>query len=114
MQRGTVGEVYVDGFFPRAMLERSNTEFESLLPHCFISLDLLSDSVPLKHNVFGPISHAYATVFMPEFNLKGQPFGRLYELPSEADIINLIRIHGELRLANAYKQVFLLTPSYSL
>ena len=27
--RTTVGEVYVDGFFPRAMLERSNTEFES-------------------------------------------------------------------------------------
>ena len=29
-RQDTVGEpVYVDGFFPRAMLERSNTEFES-------------------------------------------------------------------------------------
>ena len=102
----------MDGFFPRAMLERSNTEFESLLPHCSIFLVLFSESVPLRHNVFG-ILHAYATVIMPEFNLRGQPFGRLYELPSEGDIINPIRILGELRLANAYKQVFILTPIYS-
>ena len=76
-RRATVGEVYVDGFFPRAVLERSNTEFESLLPHCSIFLDLLSESVPLRQSVLGPILHTSATVFVPIFNLKGQPFGRL-------------------------------------
>ena len=94
---GTVGEVYVDGFFPRAMLERSNTEFESRA----VAFSVIKFNVSWKFCTFTLSSVSYIECHRAATLQKAPPdkkaYGRSIRRGDSADISGFVTRIGELR-----------------